>query len=169
MNKVLNTASVLLFLLAVHVIILWAQVPPEFRQLDGEIQMRTFDKLATQRYITVTSAAAVTAFDSTSTFTADLSYLPTNVEYPVLLVVKSDHTTNSVVYIPYTTNTTGAAIPTATAPRLLDARGNEIKAGKSWRKVIYQDPGISFGAFDGSARVDSELIFETWQRSTPSY
>ena len=169
MNKILNTALVLLFLLAVHVFVLWAQVPPAFRQLDGEIQMKTYDKLATQRYITVTSLAAVTAFDSTSTFTADLGYLPDDVEYPVLLVVKSDHTTNSVIYVPYTTNTTGAAIPTATAPRLLDTKGNEIKAGKSWRKVIYQDPGLSFGAFDGSARADSEVIFETWERSTPNY
>ena len=169
MNKALNTTLVILFMLAVHVFVLWAQVPPEYRQLEGEIQMQTYDKLSRQSYITVTSLAAVTAFDSTSTFTADLGYLPDDVEYPVLLVVKSNHATNSVIYIPYTTNTTGSAIPTATASRLLDDSGNAIKDGKAWSQVIYQDPGLSFGAFDGSARADSEIIFEVWERSTLNY
>jgi hypothetical protein len=147
-----------------------AQKPPAFRVEEGAIQMATFDKLLQQKYISITNTKGVNAFDVTATNSEPIGFLPANVEYPVKLVVKNNHATNMVVYVPYDRAASGLVIPTATASRVINEAGDVIVAGKGAEFILYQDPGLTFGAIDNAAaRATSEVIFEVWERSVIDY
>ena len=158
----------LLAILAVMTLICvgaFAQVPPEYRLKDAEQQYQIFDQLARSIEVDISHATNICALDVTSTGTASLAYLPSTVEYPVKLRIQNRTSTNGVVYIPYSSTVTGLATTTATASRLLDDNGDEVAGWNAVDMILYQNPGITFGAHTGTATV----IFEVWERSTPNY
>ena len=158
----------LLAILAVMTLICvgaFAQVPPEYRLKDAEQIYQTFDQLTRSIEVSIDNSTNICAFDVVSTSSAALAYLPADVEYPVKLRIQNRTSTNGVTYIPYVSDATGLTLTTATASRLLDANGDEVAGWNSVDMILYQNPGITFGAHTGAAVV----IFEVWERSTPNY
>lgn len=115
-----------------------------------------FDKLLKQTVVTLDTDVSINAFESVSTGTADVTFLPDNVNYPILIKIQN-HGTASITYVPYETDVTGITQPTATAGHLLAPDGNPVVNGAAYKKVYHNPPNVSIGT-----SAEQEVVIDVW-------
>ena len=129
---------------------------PELIEAGLPNQAVTFDRLLSQRDVTMTNSNVCTPLNNTATNTTALSYLDeTKIEFPCKLRIFNPSTA-SITYGINTINSTGAVRPSGSA-RLLDKNGNAVVSNKDWEIILYRMPNLCFGS-NGNAT----FTFEVW-------
>lgn len=127
------------------------------QSITEELRAKTFDNLVRSSYFSLGTTEHAAPNDTTSTGTASVAYLGSEVG-PLLLRIQNLGTTAKIHFKEYSTGTAGLASTTATDPYLQSSHGNylatatagQLAPGECWEKIYFNEPDLIFGGIEAA-------------------
>jgi hypothetical protein len=131
---------------------------PVIRNEAYKEQVKTYDRVESILNVGIPANSVLTPSDTVSTGTVNVGYLTGNLSYPIELEIQN-HGGNAIYYGVYSTNASGAYIPTAdNGAMLMDVNGASCVSGKHAKMKFFRRPNLSFSGGDTNAATATLII-----------